>query len=520
MGGRFCALFYCIVAAAACAFNIIIAGASEDSFPFQNRNHRNAILPQPTAAQLAYQDHEIMALIHFNMATFIGNGDPGCGPDNWIDNSSLPSTFSPDSLDTDGWADTMDALGVKSAVLTAKHGCGFAIWPTTATLPDGSPYKYHASVNVIRSFVDSMKKRGIGHGFYYSLTNNFYLNVIGMKAGHYAPPIQGQVNVSQDEFQAIALHQLTELWTQYGNLTEIWFDGGYNTQMQSKLMGLLQTHQPNAVGYNGGGIVASPARWAGTEGDMTTKNYPHGVWSTYCCNKTKVNPNPNCVVAHTGACVLNDPASPYGGAGCPATGLAEDKACDTFMPAGVDYTLQASDVWFWMPPPQQLRPLSELIFQYHQSVGRNTVLELDFAIDRSGRIDPSHDALYRKFGAWIRECYGTPVASKANGIFSRQMWATDIDTRGKSIDRIVLMENQTQGQRVTKYRVDLITENAVQPLSNGTSIGRKRIDLFTASVKGIVRLTVESTAMNLPPLMRSVQVFAPCTSGEAMRQEK
>ena len=97
-----------------------------------------------------------------------------------------------------------EALGVKSAVLTAKHGCGFAIWLTTALLPDGSPYKYHASVDVIQSFVSSMEKRGIGHGFYYSLTNNFYLNVIGMKAGHYNPPIEGQqrrnVNFKQLHF--------------------------------------------------------------------------------------------------------------------------------------------------------------------------------------------------------------------------------------------------------------------------------------------------------------------------------
>ena len=43
----------------------------------------------------------------------------------------------------------------------------------------------------------------------------------------------------------------------------------------------------------------------------------------------------------------------------------------------------------------------------------NTVLELDFAIDRSGRVEPSHAALYKAFGDWRRSCYGTPVASGA-----------------------------------------------------------------------------------------------------------
>ena len=33
-------------------------------------------VPVPTAAQLEWQKNEIMALIHFNMATFFRNGDP------------------------------------------------------------------------------------------------------------------------------------------------------------------------------------------------------------------------------------------------------------------------------------------------------------------------------------------------------------------------------------------------------------------------------------------------------------
>jgi len=53
-----------------------------------------------------------------------------------------------------------------------------------------------------------------GHGFYYSLGSNFYLQQ-GHAAG--AGP-----NISASEFQSIEIYQLTELWTRYGNLTEIW----------------------------------------------------------------------------------------------------------------------------------------------------------------------------------------------------------------------------------------------------------------------------------------------------------
>jgi hypothetical protein len=49
------------------------------------------------------------------------------------------------------------AVGVKGAVLTAKHGCGFLLWPTNVTLPDGSPYSYgvgkaKSAIQVTKSF--------------------------------------------------------------------------------------------------------------------------------------------------------------------------------------------------------------------------------------------------------------------------------------------------------------------------------------------------------------------------------
>ena len=94
-----------------------------------------------------------MALIHFNMATFFHNGDPGCNAANW--NSSMnPASFAPTKLNVSQWIVSMQALGVKEAVLTAKHGCGFLLWPTATTLPDGSPYTYHvpAELNVLKQF--------------------------------------------------------------------------------------------------------------------------------------------------------------------------------------------------------------------------------------------------------------------------------------------------------------------------------------------------------------------------------
>ena len=59
---------------------------------------------------------------------------------------------------------------------------------------------------------------GIHIGFYYSLTNNFYLNVAGKVAKGANGWLPGMAaNVTQSEFERIAMSQLTELWTNYGN---------------------------------------------------------------------------------------------------------------------------------------------------------------------------------------------------------------------------------------------------------------------------------------------------------------
>lgn len=68
-------------------------------------------------------------------------------------------------------------------MLTAKHGCGFLLWNTSTTLPSGERYSYHVppELNVLQQFTDAMEAEGLGHGFYYSLTNNMYLNVYGLR---------------------------------------------------------------------------------------------------------------------------------------------------------------------------------------------------------------------------------------------------------------------------------------------------------------------------------------------------
>ena len=336
---------------------------------------------------------------------------------------------------------------------------GFCTWPTTAKLPDGSPYGYAVAQgkgDVVGQYVAAMKEAGIGHGFYYSLDANYYLQ-------H-----SGNVSITPAEFQAIEIHQLTELWSAYGELTEIWLDGGFSAAIKDALAKTFKTYQPKVVAMNGGGAATNPARWIGTEGDMGDAVGFRDVWSTYCCNGTDGNgtkqawPFP-CVTAHTATCSLNS-APNYGGAGCAPTGVAPQdtpEECSTWQGAGLDYTLQQADVWFHTTPATPLRPLSEMITTYHNSVGRNTVMELDFAIARTGKLDPSHSLLYAALGGWIKTCYGSPLANTSyapppvqgpgRGYLS---YSVTIEVpAGQQADRLMFKEDQSHGQRILSFEV-------------------------------------------------------------------
>lgn len=442
-----------------------------------------AAIPLPTPPQLLYQQHEIMALIHFNMATFAHDGDPGCAADNWNAKASYaagptsdPATFNPAKLNISNWAASMLALGAKHAVLTAKHGCGHLLWPTHTPLPDGREYTYcvgkEASAikhDVLKEFSDTMQQNGIGHGFYYSLTNNFYLNVRSHQAQN-GSVLPGQEKVTQEQFEAIALSQVSELWSQYGALTEIWFDGGYTSDLKDKITALLKSKQPNAAAFGGYGVSPNPICWVGTESGA-----PGGeVWSTGTSGVGDAN------------------SSVY----CP-------KTCDT--------TLQEQDHWFFMPGTA-IRTLKELIAVYHGTVGRNGMLELDFAINRDGLVEPAHAARYKEFGDWIHSCYDKPVAETSVNGTSVEL---AMPPGSPAVDRIILQEDLTKGQRVRGYRVEYIVGGKWTTFSSGHSIGNKRIDLgeWISGSWTKFRLVITDLVGTDGPYITKFAVYTQCPTG-------
>jgi len=238
--------------------------------------------------------------------------------------------------------------------------------------------------------------------------------------------------------------------------------------MASTIKTLLNTLQPNSVVFGGSGLSPSPLRWDNTESGLPV--YP--LWST----------------------------------GCNSGGGDPDST--EWCPAGCDTTLQDGDHWFWMPNTG-IRSLSDLINVYHSTVGQNGVLELDFAIDRTGRVDPTHAQRYSELGQWIRNCYNSPIDSASgNGTSFILTFSQSL-----KVDRVVIQEDQNYGQRIRAYQVETSTTigGSWSSFSNGTSIGNKKIDIVK-SVISVIQFRLTITQAIAPPVIAFFGAYAPCST--------
>ena len=345
--------------------------------------------------------------------------------------------FNPEMLDIDNWLNVSVSFGAKYAILTAKHCSGFSMWPTNTKPATGFEYTYSTkystfrggSYDVVLEFVSKCRKHGIKPGLYYSLDQNYYLNAEGGKVQD-TPLMAGQVSVSQELYEEIVLTQLTELWSNYGELAEVWFDGGCPIpSINDRIAKLSEKLQPKAVFFQGCG-KKNNIRWIGTESG--SPNYP--VWSA--SNRCK------------------------GGQG--------DPDGNVFCPAEADTTLQSFDNWFWRDN-LKIRSLEELKDVYFNSVGRNTNLLLNVAANSSGLVSEESADRYREFGEWITECFSDPVHA-TSGTGSE----FDIESSESFLYNVIaISEDQTNGQAIRGFTLYNKLGDVRYAFFSGSSIGNK-----------------------------------------------
>jgi alpha-L-fucosidase len=186
----------------------------------------------------SYVNMKFGMFLHFNMSTFNRcccaqclsvSGEWGLAANQVNSQGPVAAAkeFRPSALNCRQWARVAKSATCKYMVLTVKHHDGFCLWPSAYT--DYCVKNATVTTDVVKEFVDSARIEGLKVGFYYSikdLTNGYTLSFI-----------KGQ---------------LTELLTNYGPITCLWFDGwnwavGYNRVPYDTIKNLVRSIQPKCL---------------------------------------------------------------------------------------------------------------------------------------------------------------------------------------------------------------------------------------------------------------------------------
>jgi len=176
--------------------------------------------------------------------------------------------FNPVKYDADAWVKTARDAGMKYIVITAKHHDGFAMFKSNASkwnIVDATPY----GKDVLTPLAAACKKYGIKLGFYYSQAQDWnnpggaaarkiategWPNPDSAKIDAYTQantghwdPLQTSAPMS-DYIDKVAVPQVKELLTNYGEVAVLWWDTPTNMtdEYAQKLQDALAL-QPNII---------------------------------------------------------------------------------------------------------------------------------------------------------------------------------------------------------------------------------------------------------------------------------
>lgn len=464
---------------------------------------------RPTPPQAAWHDRELGVFVHFGLYAVTGRFTgitwipEGVNP---LYSSSLapvnPTLFNPVDFDAEQWVAAARAGGVGYLLLTAKHHDGFCLWPTGT-----SPYHLQAGPwrngrgDLVGELARACHAARLPLGLYLSPWDAYAYHTL---------------KLSDAEYDQYYLRQLTELMTNYGEISEVWWDGAGSAHRRHDWRGyyrLVKTLQPGAVIMGAG---CSDVRW---------------IWEVP--EEQGLGLDPNWHVVHVPELTSGEPVRPGGLSLWPS-----DQPAGAYWWPGESYLAMDR---FWSGATglrfaEHLRTdtahsAEEVVAAWHRTVGYGFNLVVNFVPGPRGNLASTEVARFAQAGNVLRRTYAEDLAravvaaasSSAAGhgpqcavdgdpatwwqamTGSAAAWLEVDLGRALRFDRVVLQEAITQGQTIASYRVRVGTGESWREVSTGQTIGRQHIAAFpplTAS-----RLRVELTTTGAPATLRKLGLY-------------
>ncbi|MBU2950940.1 alpha-L-fucosidase [Tamlana agarivorans] len=150
--------------------------------------------------------------------------------------NEVPKTFNPEQYDPNKWMEIAKLAGVKYMVFTTKHHSGFSMWDTKTTNFNimNTPY----GKDIVKEYVEACRKYDIKVGFYFSPEDFIFLHNFGETVRRV-----GTSGKEKASLMAYNKKQLDELFSNYGDIDVVFFDGGE----KEKLTQYVHTLQPNCL---------------------------------------------------------------------------------------------------------------------------------------------------------------------------------------------------------------------------------------------------------------------------------
>ncbi len=442
--------------------------------------------PVPNENQLRWQDMEMYAFIHYSLNTYTDQ--------EWGFGNEDLKLFNPSDLDCRQWARVCKQAGMRGIIFTAKHHCGFCMWPSAYTeySVKNTPWK-QGKGDVVRELADACREEGLKFAVYLS------------------PWDRNHPDYGRPEYVTYFRNQLRELLTQYGDIFEVWFDGanggdgwygGANETRRidaktyyqwAETFRMIRELQPHCVIWNDGGDRGD-LRWVGNEAGS---------------------------VGETNWSLLNKEGDVTGQ--MLRFGLEDG---DSWVAAETNTSIRPG--WFYHETENEnVKSLSKLMDTYYKSVGRNSCLLLNFPIAPNGRIHPTDSLRGLAFKKMIDEVFGqnlaslpTPLAGERDPHSSSLIphsslvvsYTLDIK-EGAACNRFVVEEDIRYGQRVRKFSLEAEVDGKWLPLKDElvadgdglTTIGHRRIVCFPTVKATRLRFTVLDAKCD--PIIKRMAVY-------------